>query len=208
MIRPLRGQGSHRTTIRAQELKSSLPSGDPHQVATGDGTRLHAIVAGAAMTWSTSTACGSSPLVIGLDKRLFADGTIPAELKLVDHTVSTTGVVMGTYEPRARSSPGRSRWTDRAPSMRFRECHKDGVDQQPSWCAAASSPRDTHRRRIGLGGPQVEYPVSWAWKANQVGWYLVTRRVGRAAVVRLSAGPVPVGVPGGWCSEGWLPGHW
>jgi hypothetical protein len=33
-------------------------------------------------------------------KRLFADGcTIPAALRLVDSKVSTTGVVMGTYEP-------------------------------------------------------------------------------------------------------------
>jgi dihydrofolate reductase len=39
------------------------------------------------------------PLVIGSGKRLFADGTIPAGLKLVDSTVSTTGVVIGTYEP-------------------------------------------------------------------------------------------------------------
>ena len=39
------------------------------------------------------------PLVIGSGKRLFADGTIPAALKLVDSTVSSTGVVMGTYEP-------------------------------------------------------------------------------------------------------------
>jgi dihydrofolate reductase len=39
------------------------------------------------------------PLVIGSGKRLFSDGTIPAGLKLVDSTVSTTGVVIGTYEP-------------------------------------------------------------------------------------------------------------
>jgi dihydrofolate reductase len=39
------------------------------------------------------------PLVIGSGKRLFSDGTIPAALKLVDSKVSTTGVVMGTYEP-------------------------------------------------------------------------------------------------------------
>jgi dihydrofolate reductase len=38
------------------------------------------------------------PLVIGTGKRLFADGTIPAGLRLVDSTVSTTGVVIGTYE--------------------------------------------------------------------------------------------------------------
>jgi dihydrofolate reductase len=39
------------------------------------------------------------PLVIGLGKRLFAEGTIPAGLKLVDSTVSSTGVVIGTYQP-------------------------------------------------------------------------------------------------------------
>ena len=39
------------------------------------------------------------PLVIGTGKRLFSEGTIPSGLTLVDHKVSTTGVVIGTYEP-------------------------------------------------------------------------------------------------------------
>ena len=39
------------------------------------------------------------PLVIGSGKRLFSDGTVPAGLKLVDSTISTTGVAIGTYEP-------------------------------------------------------------------------------------------------------------
>ena len=39
------------------------------------------------------------PVVIGSGKRLFAEGTIPAGLKLVDNSVSSTGVVMGRYEP-------------------------------------------------------------------------------------------------------------
>jgi dihydrofolate reductase len=39
------------------------------------------------------------PVVLGSGKRLFADGTIPAALRLTDSAVSTTGVVMGTYEP-------------------------------------------------------------------------------------------------------------
>jgi dihydrofolate reductase len=39
------------------------------------------------------------PVVIGSGKRLFSDGTIPAGLKLLDSTVSSTGVVIGTYEP-------------------------------------------------------------------------------------------------------------
>ena len=39
------------------------------------------------------------PVVVGNGKRLFDDGTVPSGLKLVDTTVSTTGVVIGTYEP-------------------------------------------------------------------------------------------------------------
>jgi dihydrofolate reductase len=39
------------------------------------------------------------PVVVGSGKRLFADGTIPSGLKLVDSKVSSTGVVIGTYEP-------------------------------------------------------------------------------------------------------------
>jgi dihydrofolate reductase len=39
------------------------------------------------------------PVVVGSGKRLFADGTVPAGLTLADSKVSTTGVVMGTYQP-------------------------------------------------------------------------------------------------------------
>jgi dihydrofolate reductase len=39
------------------------------------------------------------PVLLGTGKRLFAEGTVPSALKLVDHIVSTTGVVIGTYEP-------------------------------------------------------------------------------------------------------------
>jgi len=46
------------------------------------------------------------PLVIGSGKRLFADGTIPRGLRLVDSSVSSTGVVIGTYEPAGEIVPG------------------------------------------------------------------------------------------------------
>ena len=39
------------------------------------------------------------PIVIGTGKRLFAEGAIPSGLRLVDHKVSSTGVVIGTYVP-------------------------------------------------------------------------------------------------------------
>jgi hypothetical protein len=46
------------------------------------------------------------PRVIGSGKRPFSEGTIPAGLKLVDSTVSTTGVVIGTYRPAGRLVTG------------------------------------------------------------------------------------------------------
>lgn len=39
------------------------------------------------------------PVVIGSGKRLFAEGSIPCELKLVDSSISDTGVYMGIYHP-------------------------------------------------------------------------------------------------------------
>jgi dihydrofolate reductase len=39
------------------------------------------------------------PVVLGSGKRLFSDGAVPAGLKLVDSVVSTTGVVIGMYQP-------------------------------------------------------------------------------------------------------------
>jgi dihydrofolate reductase len=46
------------------------------------------------------------PLVIGSGKRLFADGTIPAGLELVESTVSSTGVMIGTYRPAGEIATG------------------------------------------------------------------------------------------------------
>jgi dihydrofolate reductase len=39
------------------------------------------------------------PVVVGPGKRLFGQGTVPGGLTLVESTVSTTGVVIGTYRP-------------------------------------------------------------------------------------------------------------
>jgi dihydrofolate reductase len=46
------------------------------------------------------------PAVIGSGKRLFAEGTLPGALKLVDSRVSTTGVTIATYEPAGELVPG------------------------------------------------------------------------------------------------------
>lgn len=39
------------------------------------------------------------PVIVGTGKRLFADGAVPGGLELVESTVSSTGVVIGTYRP-------------------------------------------------------------------------------------------------------------
>jgi dihydrofolate reductase len=39
------------------------------------------------------------PVLLGRGERLFGDGTVPAGLRLVDATTSTTGVILATYEP-------------------------------------------------------------------------------------------------------------
>ena len=39
------------------------------------------------------------PVVLGGGKRLFGPGTPSAAWKMVDHKLSTTGVIIATYEP-------------------------------------------------------------------------------------------------------------
>ena len=39
------------------------------------------------------------PVLLGQGRRLFADGTIPAGMRLMDTTLSSTGVVIGNYVP-------------------------------------------------------------------------------------------------------------
>lgn len=39
------------------------------------------------------------PVVLGRGKRLFGDGAVPAGLRLVDSTTSSTGVIIATYRP-------------------------------------------------------------------------------------------------------------
>jgi dihydrofolate reductase len=46
------------------------------------------------------------PLVIGSGKRLFGDGTVPAGLRLTDSKVSSSGVVMGTWQPAGEVATG------------------------------------------------------------------------------------------------------
>ena len=46
------------------------------------------------------------PVLLGSGKRLFAEGTVPTGLKLVDTKVSTTGVAIHTYRAAGRLDYG------------------------------------------------------------------------------------------------------
>jgi dihydrofolate reductase len=46
------------------------------------------------------------PVVLGSGKRLFGEGAPSAALKLVDGQISSTGVVMATYEPAGELQKG------------------------------------------------------------------------------------------------------
>jgi dihydrofolate reductase len=46
------------------------------------------------------------PITLGMGKRLFGDGTIPASFKLVDSRTSTTGVIVVTYERAGKVKTG------------------------------------------------------------------------------------------------------
>lgn len=47
------------------------------------------------------------PLTIGSGKKLFEEGVPPQQFKVVDSKISTTGVVLATYEPAGPFTPGR-----------------------------------------------------------------------------------------------------
>lgn len=46
------------------------------------------------------------PLLLGKGKRLFAEGVVPAAMRLIDSTVSPTGVVVGRYRRDGEVKPG------------------------------------------------------------------------------------------------------
>jgi dihydrofolate reductase len=56
------------------------------------------------------------PVVLGKGKRLFGSGTPPLALKLVKHELSSTGVMMATYEPAGKIPLGSFMLADPTPA--------------------------------------------------------------------------------------------
>jgi dihydrofolate reductase len=81
----------------AAETVAELKRGDgPELQVHGSGNLIQTLVpAGLIDEFRVWTF----PVLVGSGRRLFAEGTVPAGLRLIDTTVSTTGVVIATYEP-------------------------------------------------------------------------------------------------------------
>jgi dihydrofolate reductase len=77
---------------RVAELKAS---DGPDLQVHGSGNLIQTLMGNGLIDEYRLWVC---PVLLGSGKRLFADGTMPAALTLIDSKVSTTGVVIGTYE--------------------------------------------------------------------------------------------------------------
>jgi hypothetical protein len=67
------------------------------------------------------------PVVLGTGKRFFGDGTVPTGLKLIDSSVSRTGVTINIYERAGDIDPG---------SMEFDEPTQAEVERRRRLSAA------------------------------------------------------------------------
>jgi dihydrofolate reductase len=115
---PLDWQNSHRvkdigsvSKVKASDGPDLLIQGStslyPHLLAAGLIDRLFV------MTF---------PVVLGKGKRLFGEGTPSGALKVVNHDVSTTGVVIATYEPAGKVPTGSFQLAEPTPAeIRRRE---------------------------------------------------------------------------------------
>jgi dihydrofolate reductase len=99
---PLDWQNSHR-----------LPSLDVlAEVKSGEGPDL--VIQGSSTLYPQLLAAGlidrlvlmTFPLVLGRGKRLFAEGTAPGSMRMLDHEISPAGNIIATYEPAGPVEPG------------------------------------------------------------------------------------------------------
>jgi hypothetical protein len=58
------------------------------------------------MTWSTSTACSSTPSSWATASTSFADGTTPTALELIDTSTTSRGVVVHVYQASGKPDYG------------------------------------------------------------------------------------------------------
>lgn len=92
---PFEWQNSHRLK-NIDAVKAVKASGGPDLLIQGSTTLYPQLLAASLLD---RLFVMTFPVVLGNGKRLFGAGTPPGALKLVNHDISSTGVVIATYEP-------------------------------------------------------------------------------------------------------------
>ena len=92
---PLHWENSHRLT-NIGAVDTLKQSDGPDLIVQGSSTIYPALLRAGLLD---QLQLMTFPVVLGGGKKLFGDGTPPAAMKLVDHNVTPSGVVIATYEP-------------------------------------------------------------------------------------------------------------
>jgi dihydrofolate reductase len=92
---PLEWENSHRMT-NIGEVEALKQSDGPDLIVQGSSTIYPALLRAGLLD---RLQLMIFPVVLGAGKKLFGDDTPPGGMKLVDHTVTPSGVVIATYEP-------------------------------------------------------------------------------------------------------------
>ena len=98
-----------------------------------------------------------SPVVLGVGKRLFGDGTPAKTFKLIEHRVTAGGTAMATYEPAGNVETGSFAMPDPSPEELARAMQQaDQRDQEedPQAPARQADEDRLDRMRIELQGVQ------------------------------------------------------
>lgn len=99
---PLEWQNSQR--VDGLDALAELKRGDgPDLVIQGSGTLYPQLLARGLLDRLTLM---TFPVVLGRGKRLFGDGTPAASMRMVEHEVSPSGVIIATFEPRGEVATG------------------------------------------------------------------------------------------------------
>lgn len=115
---PFEWENSHR--LSGIDAVRNLKSGDGPDLLIQGSTTLYPPLLGAGLIDRLFVM--TFPVVLGKGKRLFGAGTPSGALKLVNHDVSSTGVVMATYEPAGKVPTGSFQLAEPTPAeLRRRE---------------------------------------------------------------------------------------
>lgn len=114
---PLGWENSHR--LADMDAVAALKATDgPDLLVQGSSTLYPALLRAGLLDRLTTL---TFPVVLGRGKRLFGEGTPPGAMRLADHKVSGTGIVIATYEPAGEVPIGTFELPEPSPAERARQ---------------------------------------------------------------------------------------